>query len=178
MRAADRVIRIVQDTREVTPLAFPDSYTFGGELWTITVERARLVTADYSLRGWTGCDGEPAGIALERKADLDEIANNISWERERFEKEMTRMAAFQTALIVLESGSWEDAAAGNFRSRMSPASMVGSLRSLEERWRVPIVMAGSPAAAATHVLAVMRRFIVRKDREAKAQEQKGEEDVR
>ncbi|MBN1491205.1 MAG: hypothetical protein JXA69_14930 [Phycisphaerae bacterium] len=79
---------ILIDTRERRPWPFAG---YG-------VERVGLRTGDYSLAGHTD---PPDGVAIERKSAADLVAC-ITWERDRFVRELERLAEFRLAFVVVD----------------------------------------------------------------------------
>jgi len=122
-------ITILIDSREKLPFEFKD----------YKVERGTLTTGDYSVAGLQHC------IAVERKS-LDDLIMCVGVERERFEKEVQRLLAYETRAIVVES-SWSNLEFGGWRSRVSPDAAVGSVLSWITRG-IPILMAGDRTRAA------------------------------
>lgn len=82
-------LKIVIDTREQTPWAFPD--------YLVESRRGTLPTGDYALEG-------DSGFAIERKS-LDDFLGTISSGWERFKREIERMkqSEFPAKIIVVES---------------------------------------------------------------------------
>ena len=76
-------------------------------------------------------------IVVERKADLDEIAVNLTKERERLKKELA--LAPKDKVLIIESGSYEDMVTGNYKSDYKPKSFWGSYHSLWHEYDVPII---------------------------------------
>lgn len=76
-------------------------------------------------------------VAIERKASLDEIANNWTKERDRFEKEMA--LAPKTKMLVIENCSYEDIIYGNYRSKYNKKSFLGTLHSFAFRYDMPFI---------------------------------------
>lgn len=99
----------VCDTREQLPLALPHFKTV----------RATLETGDYSIVGLERV------ITCERKS-LDDMLMCVGAERERFDREMQRILAYPHRLLVIEC-TWRDIEAGMWRSKVTPASVRGSL---------------------------------------------------
>jgi DNA excision repair protein ERCC-4 len=114
---------VICDTREQRPF----------DLIPMNVVRGTLQTGDYSVQGLEHF------IALERKS-LQDLIGCIGSDRERFEKEIQRMLAYECRGIIVEA-SWLDLEAGQWRSRVSPKSAMGSVLSWIARG-IPIVMAG------------------------------------
>ena len=93
-------ITAICDTREQLPF----------DLSPIKTIRSTIVTGDYSVLGLSHC------IAVERKS-LADLVGCIGNDRERFEKEIQRLMAYETRAIIVE-GSWLDLETGHWRSRV------------------------------------------------------------
>ena len=127
------------DTREQTPLDFskiPNREMF-------RVERASLVTGDYSVRGL-----QDSEICIERKS-LPDLLACVGRERERFEKELLRMRAFPCRLVVVEA-TWQEMTEGDWRSQITPAQLIGSVMRYMT-WGIPFFFARDRAEAAKFV---------------------------
>ena len=85
-------LRIIIDTREQTPWAFPD--------YLVDSRRGTLKTGDYALEG-------DSNFAIERKS-LDDFLGTISSGWERFCRELDRMdiAKFPAKMVIVE-GDYE-----------------------------------------------------------------------
>ena len=98
----------------------------------------KLDTGDYSCQmggGWT-LERE---ICVERKHNLDEICGNFTVERERFEREFMRAKAYGTKVVlIVENATWTDIFLGNYRSKTSPKSLLGSLLSWMVRFNITV----------------------------------------
>ena len=78
-------------------------------------------------------------ICVERKHNLDEICGNFTAERERFEREFMRAKAYNTKVhLIVENASWSDIFLGNYRSKLQPKSLVGSILSWMVRFNVSV----------------------------------------
>lgn len=137
-------ITVIVDSREQTPW----------DLAPLQMERGSLQTGDYALKG-----GE-AWTAIERKS-LPDLMGCIGGERERFEREMQRMLAYETRAVIVE-GSWRDIESGNYRAKVSPAAAIGSLLGWIAQG-VPVIMAGDRERAQKFAgrllfIAARRRF--------------------
>ena len=97
----------------------------------------KLDTGDYSAQlGDLSMERE---ICVERKRNLDEICGNFTVERERFEREFLRAKAYGTKVVlIIENGSWSDIYLGNYRSKVTPKSLLGSLLSWMVRYNVTV----------------------------------------
>lgn len=115
------------DTREQCPLTLP-----------FRTETATLATGDYSVKGLEHV------ITVERKSCSD-LLGCIGGDRERFGRELQRMLGYPVRAVVVEA-TWADLEAGNWQSKVSPASAMGSVLG----WMtmgIPFVFAGDHAGA-------------------------------
>lgn len=76
-------------------------------------------------------------IAIERKANLDELAGNLTYGRAAFESELIRANGCRLFLMI-ESGSWEDVIAGNYRSQYNKKSYLASLMAFIHRYGIQV----------------------------------------
>lgn len=97
------LVPVVCDTREQIPFTFEglscDQADGGGPLTVPTVRRA-LASGDYSLAGFEG------RVAVERK-NLADLYGTLGRGRDRFERELARLSAFEFAAVVVEA-SWPE----------------------------------------------------------------------
>lgn len=125
---------IVIDTREQNPLTFHN----------LPTEPGTLAVGDYSVKGLEHL------VAVERKS-LDDLLACVGRERERFERELSRMRAYRYRHLVVEadsktllSGRWQ-------RSRVTAASACGSLAAWAARYGVAVWFAGDHEQAGSWV---------------------------
>jgi ERCC4-type nuclease len=79
-------------------------------------------------------------VVIERKADLDELAGNITADRERLEREFIRARANGVKVFLLvEDASWADIFLGNYRSRLKPNSFIATLLAWQVRYNLTII---------------------------------------
>ena len=128
---------ILIDTREQAPFTFDHP-----------TQAATLPTGDYSLRGLAEY------VAIERKS-LPDLCACIGRDRDRFKRELHRLQAYQCAAVVIEADMGA-IVAGEYRSRVHPAAIVGSLSKWLVRYRVPFLFAGTHGATVT--LAILRNY--------------------
>ncbi len=124
---------IIVDSREQCPLAFPNLPTTVGT----------LDAGDYSIVGLTHL------VAVERKS-IDDLLACCGRERERFKRELQRLRAYRFRLLVIEA----DAAgleAGQWRSQLAPAHVLGSLAAWCAQYELPVWLAGSHDGAGRFV---------------------------
>lgn len=100
-------------------------------------ERA-LETGDYSaMLGNTTLEYD---VVCERKHNLDELCQNLTSDRRRFEFEFTRAKANKTKVfLIIENASWSDVFLGNYRSKFSSKSLLASLLSWQVRFNITII---------------------------------------
>ncbi len=93
---------VIIDTREQLPWAFDsvpaDAHQGGAEAGYVVVPKAvgTLGAGDYSLAGYE------TRVAVERKSAAD-LLGTIGQGRERFERELARLAEFDFATVVVEA---------------------------------------------------------------------------
>jgi DNA excision repair protein ERCC-4 len=117
---------IVIDTREQTPYSFD---------WSIT---GTLKTGDYSL---LGCEEE---ICIERKSASDAYGT-IGAGRDRFRRELERMAQMRYAAIVVEATLYDFVHAPPQYSALNPKAAIGSLLAWSVKYGVHVFFAGDRA---------------------------------
>lgn len=122
---------IIIDTREQTPWRFPADQP---------VERATLASGDYSLAGYE------TRVAIERKSLPDFVAC-CGRERARFEAELLRLAAYESAAVIIEAPE-EAAERHEYRSMMLPQSVITSALAFMQDYRLAVWWAGNAARGA------------------------------
>jgi ERCC4-type nuclease len=130
---------IIVDSREQRPYAFSNR---------VIRQIQALPAGDYSLQGFEN------KAAIERKS-LDDLVNTVVHERERFERELNRLKEYRFAWVVVE-GTIEDIVAGNYRSGITPPSLLGIITSLMADF-IPFVFAGDRVHAILVVEALLFR---------------------
>ena len=126
-------LRIVCDTREQKNGHVTKYFDKQG----VPYFSRKLDVGDYSAQ--LGALSIERDIAIERKHNLDEICGNFTSERERFEREFLRAKAYGTKVVlIIENGSWSDIYLGNYRSKVTPKSLLGSLLSWMVRYNVTV----------------------------------------
>lgn len=125
-------LTIICDTREQD--LHVSEYFKKQKIPTIT---RKIDTGDYSCQ--LGDMTFENDIVVERKRNLDEICGNFTAERERFEREFLRAKAYGIKVVlVIENASWTDIFLGNYRSKTSPKSLLGSLLSWMVRFNITV----------------------------------------
>lgn len=139
-------MKILIDSREQRPFSFT-----GKRFEGVEVERASLLTGDYSLAGLAD------KVAIERK-ELADLAQCLGRERERFERELIRAAALDFFAVVIE-GTCHELAQGQYRSRLNPHSACQSIAAFMARLRVPFLFAGTREAAEYFTWSLLRQYL-------------------
>ena len=142
-------VTAICDTREQAPLS----------LEPLRVEVAGLATGDYSVKGLESND------CVERKS-LPDLLAVVGVERERFDREVQRMLGYQTRVLVVES-DWPEIEAGNWRSQVTPAAVVGSLLGWAAMG-ITLLLAGDHERAGRYVSRLLYTAARRRWREARA----------
>lgn len=98
----------------------------------------KLDTGDYSAM--IGNMTLEHDVVIEKKNGLDEIAGNFTVDRQRFEDEFLRAKASGTKVfLIIENCSWSDILLHNYRSKLTPKSLIASLLSWQVRFNLTII---------------------------------------
>lgn len=123
----------------------------------IPYKRRALETGDYSAM--LGNMTMERDVICERKHNLDELCQNFTSERLRFEREFLRAKAYGTKVhLIVENASWGDVFLGNYRSKVSPKSLVASLLSWMVRFNVSITFC-KPEETARIIYGIMYYYV-------------------
>lgn len=115
---------IIIDSREQCPWQF-----------SMPTETGSLYVGDYSIRGLERL------VSIERKS-LPDLLSCVGQDRERFEHCLDRIQARRFKLLVIEASA-EDLERGEWRSRVHPNAVLGSLASWTGRFGIPVWLGGS-----------------------------------
>jgi len=142
------LVTVVIDTRE------QEGYSFAPERF-IAVHRA-LPAGDYSLAGMEQT------VAVERKT-AEDFVHTVIRERERFRRELLKLATYDRACVVVEAGL-DVLLTGTYRSGAHPSSVIGSALSIIVDYGVPVYFCSNRQCARRFVeeylLRCHRRFQV------------------
>lgn len=134
-------MEILVDTRErPTPKSEQRYKSFG-----VPYSRATLAYGDYTAN-FVLLDGSllydktrainPICI-IERKMDLDELAQCFTHSRDRFEREFQRAAANNCFIhLICENGSYEKIAGHKYDSKYPPNTFLASITAWERRYNI------------------------------------------
>ena len=118
---------ILYDSREQAPYLFQ---RYEG----VSVKPATLQTADYSLQGLQD------RIGIERKS-LDDLTGTLTKGRERFSRECERGRGLEYFALIIEA-SMEDVRTHNYRSQMTPQSLLQTLAAYSVRFGLHVHWCG------------------------------------
>jgi DNA excision repair protein ERCC-4 len=139
----------IVDSREQMPL----------DLSPLKITVGTLTTGDYSVQGLESI------ISIERKS-LPDFLSCVGRERERFEREIQRLLAYQTRCLVVEA-TWLELESGDWRSKVTPQAAVGSVLG----WigaGLPVALVGDHERAGKFVSRLLFITARRRWREARA----------
>lgn len=142
-------MKVVIDTREQTPWAFPPDLA--------ETSRGTLPQGDYAL------EGDPA-FAIERKS-LDDFAGTVSSGWERFKRELRRMdnAGFPAKVIIVEGDmdafffSPDGTPPTHGHAALTPQFLAKRIAQLTYDFRCAVLFAGSAPLAAGLAVQILRR---------------------
>lgn len=135
---------IKADTREQRPWIFAPS---------TPVVRGTLPTGDYAIAGLE------ALAAIERK-ELSDFVACVTVERERFMREMSRLAAYGHRAVIIEA-TVEHVEAHAYRSRTAPRAVLATALSITSDFGIPVLWAGDRAGGAWSCEWLLRRVYQR-----------------
>lgn len=139
-------LQITIDTREQHPYLFLPQV--GAELAVLSVKG--LKSGDYSLAG------AEDRVAVERKS-LDDFVSCCGRERDRFERELERLATMAAAAVVVEA-DYGAISAGRYRSRIKAEAVLGSVAAWTVRYRIPFLLCGDRAGGEAMTWRLLRQF--------------------
>ena len=135
-------IIVVVDTREQA------EYSFSAERFV--VERRALPAGDYSL---AGLERE---VAVERKT-AEDFVHTVIRERDRFRKELLKLAGYTRSCVVVEAGM-DDILAGAYHSGAHPSSVFGAALSIIVDYGVPVYFCANRQIACRFVEEFLLRY--------------------
>ena len=136
-------------------------------LHPLKVELGTLQSGDYGLKG---CDE----IRIERKS-LPDLLACCGVERERFEREIERLLAFRVRILLIES-TWQEIEQGQWRSKVSIESVIGSLLGWQAMG-LSVHMAGDHERAGRHAARMLYTVARRRYAELRQFSQAHEQNV-
>lgn len=123
--------RVVIDDREKRPFAFAGLHADarqGGLPLRVETAVRHLPTGDYSI------EGMEHQVACERKS-LCDLYSTLGQHRDRFERELARLAALDFAAVVVEAEWSEVLNRPPPRSSLNPKAVIRSVMAWQVRYR-------------------------------------------
>lgn len=137
-------MRILIDTREQAPFSF--------QRFSIETERATLPAGDYSIPGFED------RASIERK-EINDLVGCLKGEnRDRFERELSKLRMYELAAVVVEA-SLDDLSKGRYRSEMKAHAVLQSVFAFQVRYRVPFIWAGNRAGGEYVTYSLLEKFL-------------------
>ena len=138
-RSSSGLPTILIDTREQAEFSFDPRLAAS--------ERRALPAGDYSVVGLEGL------VAVERKS-LDDFVSTVIHSRERFHRELRKLAGYRAACVVVEGGV-HDVLLGRYRGGAHPSAVLGNALSIILDFRIPVFFCSSRQAACQFVQAYL-----------------------
>lgn len=142
-------IVIVADSREQAPYSF--------EQWPVNVVRAGLPAGDYSLIGFED------RVAVERKTLDDLIGCLMGKERDRFQRELSKLRPYESAAVIIEA-TLCDITRGRYRSQMKPQAALQSIATFFVRCGVPFLFCGDRASGEYMTYSLLSKYLYEIDK--------------
>lgn len=136
------MLTIIVDTREQDAYEFP-----GGDVLII---KQKLDAGDYSL-----VDHE-RHVAVERK-NLDDFVKTVVLDMKRFRMELKALEKMDFAAVVVE-GTIQDILSSRYKLGVHPQSVIGATAAIMMDYGVPIIFAGTRAAACHMTRSLLERY--------------------
>ena len=76
-------------------------------------------------------------VSIERKSGIDEVCGNITVGRKRFEAEYARHKGLM--VLMIEDDRYSDICEGNYKSKVSHKSLLGTLHKWQIKYDVPFI---------------------------------------
>jgi hypothetical protein len=149
---------VLRDTRERKPWTFPAC--------PVETREVTLSTGDYAVPAWCvhdeGRDTHRPRFAIERKSGQD-LLTALTWERERFERELRRARDWPLGLAVIVEASWADIVAGRgpmVTRAVGLPQVVGTLAAWLDRHNVTVHFAGTRRRAQQFACSLLVRSLL------------------
>ena len=97
-------------------------------------------------------------IFVERKNSIEELCGNLGMNRDRFFTEMKRYPDAEKHLLVEGEKGWEDIIRGKYDSKVTAASLYGSLLALQTRYGLHVHFVPKELAGG-HIRKILEAFI-------------------
>lgn len=142
--AWERIVPIVIDTREKTPLPISEPVIYD-----------KLPAGDYGLLGFSDLTNPAFTIELK---SLPDLCRSLGKDRDRFFREIELMRPFRFRALVIETSEaviegWE------YPSLIDPHSLLASLDAMSVRAGVHVYWCGETSGAVEKVEALSKQFL-------------------
>ena len=97
-------------------------------------------------------------IIIERKSSLEELSNNLTSGRARFEEEFSISPAHKKYLLI-ENANYFDVVNGNYNSKYNSKSFLGSLHSFNHKFDLEVVFMPNNNYTAIYILGVFQYYL-------------------
>ena len=127
-------------------------------LWQKNIKyiRKKLDFGDYSFR-LEGKTFEKAFV-IERKNSIDELCLSFTKERERFKREFERAKENDCCIVLLIEDDFKKIKLHQYRSKMHPNALSGSIKSWREKGLIDNVYFGNKSNSADFMLKLMKEY--------------------
>lgn len=149
---------VLIDQREKLPYSFEGLHADakqGNRPLIVPARTVHLATGDYTIEGYE------SRIAIERKGGqggLADLFSTLGQERDRFVRELERLAQMEWAAVVVEA-SWADVLHGAPFSQLNPKTVFRSIIAWQQRYRrVHWAMAGDRQLAEVMTFRMLERW--------------------
>ena len=140
-------MKIIVDTQEKRNMHILEEFNNQNIKWTAS----KLKYGDYAIEGYEKC------FVVERKANLLELAGNLSQQRIRFETELAKARADKCEILLLleddkarakvklriemdrANVSMDTRFKKTWRSKFSGNSMAGSIKAFKDRYKLKLL---------------------------------------
>ena len=136
-------MKIVIDSREQLP------YSFQG--FDCSSTSGSLYTGDYSIAGLQEL------IAIEVKHSLSDLICCMTSDRERFKHNLLRLQGFKAKAVIIEA-NLSDITSQNYRSKINPNSIIGSIASWTIRYGVSFIFAGDRKGGELMTFSILNNY--------------------
>ena len=137
-------VTVLIDTREQCPLPIVG----------YPIETATLPVGDYGIRGFS--DWSNPAFIVERKS-LDDLCGSLGKGRARFLREVEKLRQFRFRALLIE-GTRATIEAHDYRSEISPASVLSTLDALAVRTNLHVYWCEDAEGAARQLESLVRQF--------------------
>jgi ERCC4-type nuclease len=136
-KVAPVLFRVIEDTRQQMVLPWPPG---------VVIERRTMPEADFTTQTLWGV----AAIELKR----DDFPAAVGSERERFDREIARLAAYRWKCIIVA----QDITQVYRQTLVHPNALIGSVASWFARADVPTIFIGNDTGAARLICGILKRW--------------------